>query len=196
MSALMSFVRGFAEGGGDILAEKARQKREDDIRKQNIVDEMNLYSDKKQVDFEYDQKVRGEEEKNRIDYLISLGMTPEYIEHFAKYATKSENALENWLTSNAKHYGIERWWNTDIVYGPHAGSNVMSMELSNLNKNNNAFDTKTTINNVKSENKITDNVAFAEVARSVLLESSTTICVVENPVFILPPLLTPDLIGS
>ena len=45
MSALMSFVRGFAEGGGDILAERARQKREDDIRKQNIVDEMNLYSD-------------------------------------------------------------------------------------------------------------------------------------------------------
>ena len=169
MSALMSFVRGFAEGGGDILAERARQKREDDIRKQNIVDEMNLYSDKKQVDFEYDQKVRGEEEKNRIDYLISLGMTPEYIEHFAKYATKSDTALENWLSSNAKHYGIERWWNTDIVYGPHAGSNVMSMELSNLNKNNNAFDTKTTINNVKSENNITDNVAesqFTNVATS------------------------------
>jgi len=57
MSALMSFVRGFAEGGGDILAERARQKREDDIRKQNIVDEMNLYSDKKQIDFEYEKKI-------------------------------------------------------------------------------------------------------------------------------------------
>ena len=29
----MSFVKGFAEGGGDILAERARQKREDDINK-------------------------------------------------------------------------------------------------------------------------------------------------------------------
>ena len=38
-----------------------------------------------------------------------------------------------------------------------------------LNKNNNAFDTKTTINNVKSENNITDNVAesqFTNVATS------------------------------
>ena len=171
--SLMSFIGGFAEGAGNILAEKAKQEREDDIRKQNLLDEIKLYSDKKEIDYNLDQKVRGQEEKDRIDYLISLGMTPEYIDHFAKYATKSDTALENWLSSNAKHYGLERWWNTDIVYGQYAGSNVMDMELSKVNKNNNAFDTKTTINNVKTENNITDNVAENQFSNVSTASGST-----------------------
>ena len=43
---------------------------------------------------------------------------------------------------------------------------------------------------------ITDNVAEPVVAKSVLFSSSTTICVVDTPVFIRPPLLTPALNGS
>ena len=44
--------------------------------------------------------------------------------------------------------------------------------------------------------KITDKVLSPSIVRSVLLESSIIICVVDTPVFILPPLLTPALKGS
>lgn len=157
--ALMSFIGGFAQGSGDILAERARQQREDDVRKEKLVEDLQLYTDKKQVDIDSEIKIKSEQEKERIDYLKSLGFNPDYIEHFAKYATKDSDTLQNWLESNAKHYGVERWWSTPIVYGPHSGGTVQEMELSKLNKNNNAFDTKTTIDNVKTQNNITDNVA-------------------------------------
>ncbi len=157
--ALMSFIGGFAQGTGDILAEKARQQREDDVRKEKLVEELQLYTDKKQVDIDSEIKIKAEQEKERIDYLKSIGFDADYIEHFAKYATKDSDTLQNWLESNAKHYGVERWWSTPIVYGPHSGGTVQEMELSKLNKNNNAFDTKTTIDNVKTQNNITDNVA-------------------------------------
>ena len=51
------------------------------------------------------------------------------------------------------------------------------------------------VSRVPSDN-MTDSVAESELTKSVLLESSTTICVVDTPVFILPPLLTPALLGS
>ena len=171
--ALMSFIGGFAEGTGNILSEKAKQDREDDIRKQNLLDEIKLYGDKKEIDYKADVAQRGLEEQERIDYLISLGMTPEYIDRFAKYATKDSTTLQNWLESNANHYGIERWWNTDIAYGPYAGKTVMDMELSKSNKNNNAFDTNTTINNVKKENNLTDNIAESQFTNISTSSGST-----------------------
>jgi hypothetical protein len=164
MSALMSFVRGFAEGGGDILAERARQKREDDIRKQNIVDEMNLYSDKKQVDFEFSQKELDIAKDKRKNGLIGLGFTEEYLDAFGQYALESDENAQLWLQMNEKYYGTPFWHTTPINYHRDkslVGKTIQEIQLGMANTNDN-FDNKQVVNNTKKENNLTDNIADSQ----------------------------------
>ena len=155
---LMDFLEPFGTGYIEARVEAMETAAKIKADKKKFDDELNAQTTAKikiknaEIDKNYELAEIDKQKKikDRRNYAIALGFTPEYLSLYGDTILENSTNWSNFLQLGADTYGVTRWWDTPILFRNEGekGETIQDISLQNKSSFNNNQVTKNTADSV------------------------------------------------
>ena len=176
MDFLEPFGTGYIEARVEAMETAAKIKAD----KKKFDDELNAQTTAKikiknaEIDKNYELAEIDKQKKikDRRNYAIALGFTPEYLSLYGDTILENSTNWSNFLQLGADTYGVTRWWDTPILFRNEGekGETIQDISLQNKSSYNNNQVTKNTADSVN----IPTNSANVTISGETSINKKTT----------------------